>query len=314
MKIINSFDFLAHIPNPVLTIGTFDGVHVGHQKIIKQLNDEAEKLNGQSVLMTFYPHPRMVLNPTNHGLKLLQTQDEKLAKLERYGLENVIVIPFTKEFANLSAEEFVEKYLVEKLKVKKLVIGYDHQFGKNREGGIEFLNSICSKYNFTVKEIPAEEINEVNISSTRIRTAIENGDISKANKYLGEPFTLNGIVIKGEQLGRKIGFPTANVFIDDETKIIPSNGVYAVKASTEKGKEIQGMMNIGVRPTVSEALKTSIEVNLFDFNEDIYSKRIEISILSKIRDEQKFENIDALISQLKNDEKICRNYYQSLSV
>lgn len=313
MKFFNSFDSLEHIPNPVLTIGTFDGVHIGHQKIIQQLNNEAKKLNGQSVLLTFYPHPRMVLNPTNHGLKLLQTQEEKLSKLNKYGLENIIVIPFTQEFANLSAEEFVKKYLVEKLKVKKLVIGYDHQFGKNREGGIEFLNSICDKYNFTVNEIPAQEINEVNISSTRIRKAIEEGDVTIANRYLGDAFTISGTVVRGEQLGRKIGFPTANILIDDETKIIPSSGVYAVKASVEKGEEIQAMMNIGTRPTVSEALKTTIEVNLFDFNEDIYTKQIEISILSKIRDEQKFENIEALISQLKNDEKICRNYYQSLS-
>jgi len=314
MKFLTSFDFLEEIPNPVLTIGTFDGVHIGHQKIIQQLNDEAEKLNGQSVLLTFFPHPRMVLNPTNHGLKLLQTQEEKLLKLSKYGLENIIVIPFNQEFANLSAEAFVKKYLVEKLKVKKLVIGYDHQFGKNREGGIEFLNSICDKYNFTVNEIPAQEINEVNISSTRIRNAIESGDILKANKYLGEPFTINGTVIKGEQLGRKIGFPTANIYIGDETKIIPSKGVYVVSAKIENGEVLHGMMNIGIRPTVSNSLNSSIEVNLFDFNKDIYSKQIEVSILSRIREEQKFENVDALINQLKNDEKICRDYFQSLTV
>ena len=185
MKIFNGFDQLGEIPNPVLTIGTFDGVHVGHQKILQMLNDEAKKIGGESVLFTFYPHPRMVLFPDSHGLKLIQTQEEKIEKLKKMGLQNLIILPFTKEFSNLSATEFVEDYLVNRLHVKKLVIGYDHQFGKNREGTLEFLKSISTTYDFEVIEISAKEINDVNISSTKIRTAIEKGEIAVANKFLG---------------------------------------------------------------------------------------------------------------------------------
>ncbi len=314
MKIFNGFEAITSIHNAVLTIGTFDGVHIGHQKILQQLNEEAYKIDGETVLFTFYPHPRMVLNPTNHGLKLIQTQEEKVEKLKRQGLQNLIVQPFTPEFSNLSAKDFLEKFLIEKLNVKKLVIGHDHQFGKNREGTLGFLLEMSVKYNFEVIEIPAQEINEVNISSTRIRKAIESGDINVANSYLGEPFELNGIVVKGNQLGRTIGFPTANIDIKSDIKIIPKKGVYAVEIQLSDNTYYIGMMNIGNRPTINEELKETIEVNIFDFDQTIYSQEIKVKLFNRIRDEYKFESIDQLKEQLSKDEKTCRSYFNTVRV
>jgi riboflavin kinase/FMN adenylyltransferase len=314
MNIFNGFEEITPINNAVLTIGTFDGVHIGHQKILQQLNEEAYKIDGETVLFTFYPHPRMVLNPTNHGLKLIQTQEEKIEKLKRQGLQNLIVQPFTSEFSNLSAKDFVEKFLIEKLNVKKLVIGHDHQFGKNREGTLEFLNNMAAKYNFEVIEIPAQEINEVNISSTRIRKAIESGNFEVANAYLGDPFELNGIVVKGNQLGRTIGFPTANIELKSDIKIIPQKGVYAVEIQLSDFTYYIGMMNIGNRPTVNNELKETIEVNIFDFDEVIYSSEIKVRIFTRIRDEHKFESIEKLKEQLSNDEKTCRSYFSATRI
>lgn len=308
MKIFNGFDQLSEIPNPVLTIGTFDGVHLGHQKILQMLNEEAKKIGGESVLFTFYPHPRMVLFPDSHGLKLIQTQEEKIEKLEKMGLQNLIILPFTKEFSNLSATEFVENYLVNRLHVKNLVIGYDHQFGKNREGSLEFLKSISSSYNFEVIEISAKEIDDVNISSTKIRTAIENGEISIANMYLGQPFQLKGKVVKGKELGRIIGFPTANIQLESDLKILPKIGVYAVEIILPNKTLCRGMMNIGIRPTVSNENSLSIEVHIFDFNENLYDKFIVVRLLSYIRSEQKFSSVDELKKQLQQDEKNCREF------
>lgn len=306
MKIFQDFNSIDHIPNPVLTIGTFDGVHIGHQKIIDQLNAEAKKIGGESVLFTFYPHPRMILNPDSHGLKLIQTQEEKLKKLKKMGLQNIIVFPFTIEFSKLSALEFVKDYLVDQLHVKKLVIGYDHQFGKNREGSITFLKEISSKYNFEVIEIPAQDIDEVNVSSTKIREALTNGNVELANEYLGEPFELSGTVIHGNALGRTIGFPTANIKIDSDLKLIPGKGVYAVEL-TFKGRLLRGMMNIGIRPTIKGVHDLTIEVHIFDFNEDIYNERLTVQFLSKIRDEKKFSGIEELKNQLKKDEETVRH-------
>lgn len=308
MKIFNGFDQLSEIPNPVLTIGTFDGVHLGHQKILQMLNNEAKKIGGESVLFTFYPHPRMVLLPNSHGLKLIQTQEEKIEKLEKMGLQNLIILPFTKEFSNLSATEFVEEYLVNRLHVSKLVIGYDHQFGKNREGSLDFLKSIAPSYNFEVIEISAKEIDDVNISSTKIRTAIENGNISVANAYLGQPFELKGKVIKGKELGKTIGFPTANIKLESDLKILPKIGVYAVEIILPSNTLCKGMMNIGIRPTVSNENSLSIEVHIFDFNENLYDTFIVVRLLSYIRSEQKFSSVDELKKQLQQDEKICREF------
>ena len=312
MKIYQGFDQLLDIPNPVLTIGTFDGVHIGHQKIIQHLNREAEAIGGESVLFTFYPHPRMVLYPDSHGLRLIQTQVEKMDKLRRMGLQNVIVHPFTKEFSRLTAVEFVRNYLVNRLRVKKLVIGYDHQFGKNREGSIDFLKEVAPVYGFEVQEISAQEINEVDISSTKIRNAVLAGDMNLAKSYLGEPFELHGKVIKGNALGRSIGFPTANLDIESDIKLIPKLGVYAVNVVLSNGSIKEGMMNIGIRPTIANHDDLSIEVNLFDFDGDLYDQYITVQLLSRFRDEMKFDSIPDLMEQLSHDKNTIRTYFNSL--
>lgn len=313
MNIFQGFDQLQDIPNPVLTIGTFDGVHLGHQKIIERLNQEAEKIGGESVLFTFYPHPRMVLYPDSHDLRLIQTQAEKIDKLRRIGLQNIIVHPFTQEFSRLTALEFVRDYLVNSLRVKKLVIGYDHQFGKNREGSIEFLREVCETYGFEVIEISAKEIDEVNISSTKIRNAILDGNMSMAQQFLGEPFELHGRVVHGDAMGRNIGFPTANIDIESDIKLIPKLGVYAVNVLLSDGKLHEGMMNVGLRPTVANHDNLSIEVHLFDFDGNLYDEYITVQLLSRFRDEMKFDSIVALQEQLSEDEKRIRSYFTSLA-
>lgn len=305
MNVFQDFHSIEKIHHPVITIGTFDGVHIGHQKIINQLNEEAEKINGESVLFTFYPHPRMVLYPESHGIKLIQTQEEKLAKLEKMGLKNCIVFPFTFEFSRMTALEFVRDFLVNQLHVKKLVIGYDHQFGKNREGSLQFLKDICDTYEFEVIEIPAQDIDEVNVSSTKIREAILAGNIEKANDYLGDTFELSGTVVKGNQLGRTIGYPTANIVLNSDLKLIPGNGVYAVRVNV-RGTWFDGMMNIGTRPTVVSNGGRTIEVNIFDFDETIYDETVTVQFLSKWRDEQKFNGLEELKNQLKLDEETIR--------
>jgi riboflavin kinase/FMN adenylyltransferase len=308
VKIFQGFDELTKIPNPVLTIGTFDGVHLGHQKIINQLNEEAEKVGGESVLFTFYPHPRMVLFPESHGLKLIQTQVEKLEKLERMGLKNVIVHPFTKEFSRLSATEFVRDYLVNKLKVKTIVIGYDHQFGKNREGTLKLLQELAPVYDFNVIEIGAEDINDVNVSSTKIRKAVQNGDIERANDFLGDCFELGGKVVHGKELGRSIGYPTANIEVDNDIKLLPKNGVYAVRVMLENSSEFFGILNIGTRPTVDTSDKVSIEVYILDFEKEIYDQYVTLKLLKFVRDEVKYENLSNLKAQIAKDEKLVRSW------
>ena len=309
MKIYTNFDEIGQIPNPVLTIGTFDGVHVGHQKIIERLNQLASEVGGESVLFTFFPHPRMVIHPTNHGIKLIQTQEEKIEKLARLGLKHLIVFPFTKDFSELTAEEFISQFLVTKLHVHTIIVGYDHQFGKNREGDLQFLEKRSSQYGFSVEEISAQEINDVNISSSKIRIALAKGDISTTNHYLNEEFQLHGTVIQGNKLGRTIGFPTANIRLDDSLKLVPGNGVYAVKVYLENGSNKLGMMNIGTRPTIDESFTTHLEVHIFDFSEDIYNQKIRVSLIERVRDEQKFANIEALKQQLSQDETIVRTSF-----
>ena len=314
MRIFEGLENVGQIKNPVVTIGTFDGVHIGHQKIIQQLILEANKIEGESVLITFYPHPRLVLFPDNHNLQLLQTQAEKLQTLAENGLENVIILPFSKEFAQLSAFDFVQTVLFKSLRAKKIIIGYDHQFGNDRKGNIDFLIAHANDFNYDLIEIPAEEINEVNVSSTKIRAALHDGSVEIANAYLNKPFELSGIVIKGEQLGRTIGFPTANLDLKDSTKLIPANGVYAVKVQlNNEEKSFNGMMNIGFRPTVSEAKKQSIEIYLFDFQADIYDSHLKVSLYKRIRTEEKFVNLATLKSQLSKDEAVVRSYFSSIS-
>ena len=309
MKIFRDFITAGEITNPVLTIGTFDGVHVGHQKIIERLNEEAEKIGGESVLFTFYPHPRMVLYPDSHGLKLIQTQVEKVDKLRRIGLDNLIVYPFTKEFSRLTAVEFVRDYLVNELHVKKLVIGYDHHFGKNREGNIDFLREVAETYGFEVIEISAQDIDEVNVSSTKIRNAITEGEMRKAEQYLGEPFELHGRIVHGKSMGKQIGYPTANIDIETDIKLIPSTGVYAVNVFVSDYGIYEGMLNIGYNPTVGGSNDVSIEVHLFDFDRDIYGEFVTVQFLSRVRDEQKFESVHELRDQLREDEIHIRSFF-----
>lgn len=308
MKIFNGFDQLSDIVNPVLTIGTFDGVHLGHQKILRKLNEEAERIGGESVLFTFYPHPRMVLYPDSHGVKMIQTQTEKLQKLKACGLQNIIVFPFTMEFSRLTATEFVRDYLVNKLNVKHLVIGYDHQFGKNREGGIEFLKEVAEIYDFGLTEIGPKDVDEVNVSSTKIRNALKDGDIEVANAFLGESFELNAKVVRGKGLGRTIGFPTANLNPESDVKIIPGPGVYIVEVKFDD-QQYEGILNIGTNPTVDDMNIQTIELHILDFSNDIYSKQIEVRFLKRLRSEHKFENIDQLVTQIKQDELEARSYF-----
>lgn len=311
MRIFKGFELIETISNPVLTIGTFDGVHLGHQKIIRQLNAEAQKIGGESVLFTFYPHPRMVLYPENHGLKLIQTQVEKVDKLRRMGLQNLIVHPFTREFSRLTALEFVRDYLVNILHVKKLVIGYDHQFGKNREGSIQFLLEVCDTYGFEVIEITAEEVEEVNVSSTKVRNAILEGDMDLAQRFLGEPFELYGRIVEGDALGRTLGFPTANLDVESEMKLIPKTGVYAVNVLLSSGNIYEGMMNIGERPTINNGGGQSIEINLFDFSGNLYGEAITVQLLSRFRDEIRFTSVEELTAQLHQDEETIRQFFSA---
>ncbi len=292
-----------HVKNPVITIGSFDGVHLGHLKIINRLKEIAKQEGGESVIFTFYPHPRLVLFPEEGNLRLLTTLNEKIRLFEKAGIEHLIIFPFTKEFSELSYTDFVQNILVKKLKIKSLVVGYDHKFGKNREGDFEMLKSLSGTFNFKLEQLDVLLMDDINISSTKIRNALQDGNITRANKYLGYPFTLHGSVVEGQQLGRKIQFPTANIEASDPNKIIPGYGVYAVFVNFGKEKHM-GMLNIGTRPTVNKnADHRSIEVHIFDFNNDIYQKQIELEFIRKVRDEQKFGSIDELRLQLEQDKQ-----------
>jgi len=305
LKIYNSVDSYKNDKKAIVTIGIFDGVHLGHSKILNRITQSALDLNCDSLVLTFFPHPRMVLDD-NSEIKLLNTINEKIFLIEKTGLSNLIIHPFNKAFSELSAEEFVEKILVEKLNIQKIIIGHDHRFGKNRNANIDDLIHFGKKYNFEVEQISAQEINEVSISSTKIRNALNQGNIDLATEYLGYNYLLTGIVTKGKQLGRTIGYPTANIQIKEDYKLLPKNGVYIVK-STIKNKTIFGMMNIGVRPTVDGATQT-IEIHFFDYNDDLYEQEIVVSILKRIRDEQKFESLAALKDQLALDKATSLAY------
>lgn len=294
---------LSDFPNlsfPVVTSGTFDGVHLGHQTIIARLKELSLKFAGQSVVITYHPHPRLVLQPNNTELEILNTLPEKIARLEQLGVDHLLIIPFDSTFASLTSEEFIRKILVDVVHTRKLVIGYDHHFGKNREGCFDHLLNYGPKYGFDVEEIPAQDIDQVAVSSTKIRTALRNGDIQTANRYLGYAYPFNGKVIKGRQLGRKIEFPTANLEIIPDRKLIPANGVYAVHVIVENAI-FNGMMNIGFRPTVTDEKVRTIEVHIFDFDNDLYGKEIKVKMITRIRDEIRFNGIDELRDQLKKD-------------
>ena len=308
MEITHSiFDFTP-TQKTIVTIGTFDGVHIGHQKIIEKLVHEAKSSGKKSVLLTFFPHPRMVLQK-DISIKLINTIEERAQHLEKLGLDYLIIHPFSKEFSRLTALDFVRDVLVNQLNISKLIIGYDHHFGKNREGNIEQLTEYSHLYDFIVEEIPAQDIDEVSVSSTKIRKALSEGHLKTANNYLGYNFMLNGNVVNGKQLGGKIGYPTANIDVKEDYKLIPKTGVYVVK-STIENNTIFGMMNIGNRPTVDGNHQT-IEVHFFDFNQDLYHQNLTIELLYFLRNEEKFDSVQLLIHQLKKDEKTARNYIKN---
>ncbi len=314
MKVYTNFDELGTIKNPVLTIGTFDGVHVGHQKILQKIKQEATKIGGETVLFTFFPHPRLVLNPNDNSLRLIQTLDEKKAVLESSGLDHLILFPFTTAFSQVTAKDFIQNFLVEKLRVKVIVVGYDHRFGKGREGNLAFLQQYGAEFGYEVIEIPAQEIEEVNVSSTRIRKAILSGDIETANAYLSDKFSLTGKVIKGKQLGRTLGYPTANIDVVDTLKIIPAIGIYVVKVKFENGTIYKGMMSIGKNPTVTDTETLKLEVHLFDFSGDLYGHNITVQFLKYLRNEVKFSSIEQLKTQLDEDKKHSLDFFALDSV
>ena len=281
-----------------ITIGTFDGVHIGHRKILERLINNAKVLELKSTVLTFFPHPRMVLQK-DVSIKLLNTIDEKIKILEELGIDYLIVHPFTKDFSRLTATQFVRDILVNELKTKKIIIGYDHRFGRNRNANINDLMAFGNSLDFEVEEISAQEVDDVSVSSTKIRKALEEGDMMTANMYLGYNYMLTGSIIRGKGLGRKLDFPTANLSIPEEYKLMPKNGVYVVSSAMDD-KTVFGMMNIGYNPTV-EGKEKSIEINFFDFDRDLYGKRIQVDVIERIRDEQKFSSIEALKAQLKKD-------------
>ena len=284
----------------VITIGTFDGVHIGHRKILERLINDAKETNRVATVLTFFPHPRMVLQKDS-GLKLLNTIDEKIIILERLGLDYLVIQAFTKDFSRLSATEFVRDILVNSLHTKKVIIGYDHRFGRNRTANISDLIAFGAALDFEVEEIPAQEIEEVSVSSTKIRHALQDGAIKTANKYLGYYYMLTGVVVRGKGLGKNLDFPTANLHIKESYKLIPRNGVYAIK-STLEDKTVYGMMNIGFNPTV-DGEDRSIEVHFFEYNQNLYGQSIQVDILDWIREEHKFDSLQALKTQLIQDKK-----------
>ncbi len=310
MKVYTNIDAFKDAKNPIVTTGTFDGVHIGHQKIIARIKDLAAQENGETVLLTFSPHPRMVLFPDDNELKLLNTQAEKIELLEKYGVDHLIIYPFTKEFSRLTSIEFIRNILVNSIHTKRLVIGYNHHFGRNREGSFAHLNEHAPMYGFSVEEIPAEDINNIEISSTKIRNALLIGDVKIATTYLGHNYTLTGTVVKGRQLGRTIGYPTANIEVNDNYKLIPYDGVYAVKIRY-KSDVYEGMLNIGNNPTIEGKGKT-IEVNIFNFDKMIYGDELTIYIVERLRDEVKFNNIEELKEQLGKDKINSINRFKRL--
>lgn len=301
MKVYESIDQFKGLKNPAVTIGTFDGVHIGHQKIIQQLKEAAGSIKGESVILTFHPHPRMVLFPDDEDLKLLNTEEEKKELLEKFGVEHLIIHPFTKKFSRITYTEYVRDILVNKLKTKKLIIGYNHHFGRNREGTFLKLKSLAPVYKFELERIPAQDINKVEISSTKIRKALNSGDIKTANKFLGYEYSIQGKVIKGKGLGKGLGYPTANIQIDDKHKLIPADGIYAATVQYNE-KIFGGMMSIGFNPTIGGD-KKSIEINIFDFEREIYNENIRIFFKQKIRDEKKFENMEVLKKAIDGDKE-----------
>jgi riboflavin kinase/FMN adenylyltransferase len=309
LRIFNSINDFTTSKKTIVTLGTFDGVHIGHKAILDTICKAALQEDLESVILTFFPHPRLIVSD-NYDIKLLNTIDEKSVLLEKLGIQNFIIHPFDKTFSELTPREFVTQVLVGKLNIQKIIIGHDHKFGKNRAADFNDLINFGKEFGFEVEEISAQQINEVSVSSTKIRNSLLEGNISLANKYLGYSYVLTGNVIKGNQLGRTIGFPTANIEILEAYKLIPKNGVYIVMANVNN-QTVFGMMNIGVKPTLGEN-KLTIEVHLLNFDADIYNQKIQVQVLERLRDEQKFESFDSLKSQLELDKQNTIQYFENL--
>jgi riboflavin kinase / FMN adenylyltransferase len=299
MKIYHNINDFEPIKNAVVTIGTFDGVHIGHRKIIAKLQELAKEIGGETVILTFFPHPRMILNPEDQDLKLITTINEKAELLEGLGIDHLIVTPFSRDFSNLSALEYIHDILVARIGVKKIVIGYDHRFGKDRKGGLEDLQRLSKEFEYDVIEIPEQDINDVAVSSTKIRAALLNDEVDLANQYLGYSFFISGKVIRGDQIGRQIGYPTANILVGESYKLIPADGIFAVTVNI--GDSIyKGMAYIGHRPTIN-GMSRNIEVNIFDFDKDIYDQNIRLNFHHFVRSDIKFNSLDELKVQLAKD-------------
>ena len=310
MKTYRGIPEIPHIPHAVVTTGTFDGVHPGHRSILERLNKRAGEIGGESVLITFDPHPRTVIHPDSANLKLLNTQAEKEALLAETGLDHLIVIPFTKAFSQITAEEYIRSVLVEKIGVEKLVIGYDHRFGHGRGGSFRELKEMSPSLGFEVEEIPALEIEGVAVSSTKIRQALMAGDVKKAAEKLGYLYAVSGLVVKGDQIGRSLGFPTANLQVNDLQKLVPADGIYAVWVDTDRSTH-KGMLHIGPRRTLNSDEKR-IEVNLFDFSDDLYGNIIRLRFIDRLRGEEKFNSQADLTEQMKNDKLQTERIFENL--
>ena len=310
IKIYHHLSEFKKLNHAVVTIGTFDGVHFGHQKIVKRLVELAKATGGESVILTFFPHPRLILDPENQDLKMINTIEQKAEILNRLGVDHLIIIPFTRDFSNLSAREYIEQVLVETLGTKHIIVGYDHRFGKDRKGGMPELEEFSKKYDYQIEVIKEQDINDVAVSSTKIRKALLSGDVALASQFLGYHFSLRGRVIKGDKIGRTIGFPTANIFVEETYKLIPSDGIYAV--TLLMGAEtFKGMAYIGQRPTIN-GMTRNIEVNIFDFDKEIYGQTINMYFLEFLRHDVKFTGLETLKAQLQKDKQDTLNYFKNL--
>ncbi len=317
MKIYHQLSEFKKLPHAVVTIGTFDGIHLGHQKIIKRLCELAKAQGGESVILTFFPHPRMIIDPENQELKLINTIKEKAEILEKLGVDHLIITPFTRDFSNLSAEAYIREILVERIGAKDIIIGYDHRFGKDRKGGMQELIALSHTYPYEVEEIPEQDIHDVAVSSTKIRNALLSGQVDLAADYLGYYFSIQGPVIKGDKIGRTIGFPTANIFVEETYKLIPGDGIYVVTVAmdaeqAEGDREVyRGMAYIGQRPTIN-GMTRNIEVNIFDFNREIYGQEIRMNFLKFLRPDVKFSGLESLTQQLRQDKADSLSFFEHI--
>ncbi len=312
MKVYFSLDQLPEFQNAVLTIGSFDGVHSGHQRILERVTQLAQSVDSQSIVVTFHPHPRLILSPDSATLSLLTTTDEKVALLEKYGVDVVVVVPFTREFAEQSPDDYIENFLVKHFHPAHIVVGYDHRFGAKRVGDMSFLKKSAARFGYEVVEIEAQLVDEITVSSTKIRQALANSDVKTANRLLGHPFIFSGIVVKGQQIGREIGFPTANLQIPDRHKLLPPHGIYAVFVHLEGGRKLRGMLYRGDRPVLKDHDNVTIEINIFDFHEDIYDKKMSVELIEFLRPDRNFDSLESLVVQLADDERASREVLQSV--